>query len=101
MFWLNNDGKWTLEYGRKLITGSKYDVQFSDLKKGYAFGTAIFDNAQTRHSFETGASRLIFAGTTPIATTVTPVATTAAPTPGFEFLFAISAVLFIILSGRR
>jgi len=28
---------WTLEYGRKLNTGSKYDVQFSDLKKEYSF----------------------------------------------------------------
>jgi hypothetical protein len=39
------DGMWTLEYGRKLDTGSQYDVQFSDLKKEYSFGTAIFDNA--------------------------------------------------------
>jgi len=56
------DGMWTLEYGRKLNTGSKYDVQFSDLKKEYSFGTAIFDGAQVRHSYETGVSKLIFAG---------------------------------------
>ncbi len=63
------NGYWTLEYGRRLKTGSIYDVQFSDLKKKYLFGTAIFDNAQTMHSYETGTSRLIFA---PSITVVTP-----------------------------
>ncbi len=51
----------SLEYGRKFNTGSQYDVQFTDMKKEYSFGTAIFDNAQTRHSYETGVSKLVFA----------------------------------------
>lgn len=44
-------GKWTMEISRKLVTGSKFDVQFDDLKKGYGFGLALFDNAQVRHAF--------------------------------------------------
>src|SRR3990172_1835154 len=55
------DGNWTMEYGRKLVTGSQFDVQFSDLRKEYLFGTAVFDNAQTRHSYDNGASTLVFA----------------------------------------
>lgn len=43
-------GKWTLEISRKLVTGSKFDVQFDDLKKAYYFGLALFDNAQVRHA---------------------------------------------------
>jgi hypothetical protein len=35
---------------RKLVTGSKFDVNFDDLKKSYGFGIALFDNAQVRHA---------------------------------------------------
>ncbi len=39
------DGRWTLEIGRKLVTGDKaHDVQFDDLKKIYYFGIAVSDN---------------------------------------------------------
>lgn len=44
-------GKWTYEITRKLVTGSKFDVNFNDLKKSYGFGLAMFDNAQVRHAF--------------------------------------------------
>ena len=44
-------GKWTFEISRKLVTGSKNDVNFDDLKKAYAFGIAMFDNAQVRHAY--------------------------------------------------
>jgi len=47
--WAN--GKWTYEITRKLVTGSKFDVTFDDLKKSYYFGLALFDNAQVRHAF--------------------------------------------------
>ncbi|WP_301101315.1 ethylbenzene dehydrogenase-related protein [Propionivibrio sp.] len=47
--WAN--GKWTIEIARKLVTGSKFDVNFSDLAKTYGFGMAFFDNAQVRHAF--------------------------------------------------
>ncbi|MDP2823165.1 MAG: ethylbenzene dehydrogenase-related protein [Sulfuritalea sp.] len=47
--WAN--GKWTLEISRKLVTGSKTDVNFDDLKKTYFFGIAMFDNAQVRHAY--------------------------------------------------
>ena len=47
--WAN--GKWTIEIARKLVTGSKVDVNFSDLGKTYGFGIAFFDNAQVRHAF--------------------------------------------------
>ncbi len=55
------DGKWTLEWSRKLNTGSSFDVQFTDLAKSYFFGMATFDNAQVRHAFHTGAMELKFA----------------------------------------
>lgn len=46
--WVN--GMWTYEVARKLVTGSKFDVQFDDLNKTYNFGFAAFDNAQVRHA---------------------------------------------------
>lgn len=53
-------GKWMLEIGRKLTTGSDKDVQFSDLTAEYDFGVANFDNAQVRHNFATGVQTLRF-----------------------------------------
>jgi hypothetical protein len=44
------DGVHTSVIARKLVTGSKYDVQWSDLNARYAFGFAAFDNAQVRHA---------------------------------------------------
>jgi hypothetical protein len=55
-----NNGMWTLEFSRKLKTGSKFDVQFDDLSKEYAFGVAVFDNAQVRHAFATQPNKLVF-----------------------------------------
>ncbi|MFC1874063.1 ethylbenzene dehydrogenase-related protein [Chloroflexota bacterium] len=55
------DGKWTVELGRKLSTGSQYDVQYADLTKSYFFGVAVFDNAQVDHSWSNGAYELRFA----------------------------------------
>jgi hypothetical protein len=43
-------GVHTSEVSRKLVTGSKYDVQFSDLNASYGFGFAAFDNAQVQHA---------------------------------------------------
>ena len=54
------NGMRVVEIARKLVTGSEYDVQFSDLKKEYPFGVALFDNAQVRHAFSTGVFRLKF-----------------------------------------
>ncbi len=56
-----NKGKWTTVLARKLVTGSKYDVQFDDLGGTYEFGLAAFDNAQVRHAFHVGALKLNFA----------------------------------------
>lgn len=55
-----NNGGWTLELSRKLVTGSDKDVQFSDLGQAYYFGVSVFDNAQVRHSFQTGVAALKF-----------------------------------------
>ncbi len=96
-----SDGKWTLEYGRKLVTGSQYDVQFSDLKKEYSFGTAVFDNAQTRHSYETGVSKLVFAVVAPVETSPAPTAAATTKTPAFEILAGISALVAALLARRR
>jgi hypothetical protein len=46
---------------RKLVTGSKYDVQFSNLNAQYPFGFAAFDNAQVRHAVHFDAKTLVFA----------------------------------------
>jgi hypothetical protein len=54
------DGVWTLEIARKLQTGSEFDIQFGDLKKEYAFGVAVFDNAQVRHAYSPGVYKLKF-----------------------------------------
>ena len=56
--WKN--GVWTLVMKRKLVTGSEFDVQFDDLKKAYAFGVAVFDNAQVRHAYTPGVLKLVF-----------------------------------------
>lgn len=45
------DGVWTMEMSRKLVTGSKTDVEFDDLSTEYLFGVSVFDNAQVRHAF--------------------------------------------------
>ena len=55
------DGVWTSVIERKLVTGSKTDVQFSNLDDLYGFGLALFDNAQVRHAFHTGSIQLKFA----------------------------------------
>ena len=44
------NGMHTSVISRKLVTGSKFDVQFSDLGARYGFGFAAFDNAQVRHA---------------------------------------------------
>ncbi|MBI2958347.1 MAG: ethylbenzene dehydrogenase, partial [Chloroflexi bacterium] len=54
------DGKYTLEWSRKLNTGSQFDVQYTDLGKTYYFGVAVFDNAQVRHAFSGGVNKLVF-----------------------------------------
>jgi hypothetical protein len=55
------DGVFTSVVSRKLVTGSKYDVQFSNLDAQYAFGFAAFDNAQVRHAVHFDAKYLAFA----------------------------------------
>jgi len=54
-------GKWIAVMSRKLVTGSKFDVQFDSLDATYAFGIAAFDNAQVRHAVHMGALKLKFA----------------------------------------
>jgi hypothetical protein len=45
-----DNGVWTSEVRRKLVTDSKLDVQFKDLAGSYGFGLAAFDNAQVQHA---------------------------------------------------
>jgi hypothetical protein len=54
------DGVRTIVIARKLVTGSEFDVQFDDLKKSYAFGVSVFDNAQVRHAYNPGVLKLVF-----------------------------------------
>jgi hypothetical protein len=55
-----NDGTWTIVFWRKLATKSEFDVQFDDPKKQYAFGLAVFENAQVRHAYIPGVLKLVF-----------------------------------------
>ena len=55
------DGVLTSVLSRKLVTGSKYDVQFSNLDARYPFGFAAFDNAQVRHAISVEPMFLQFA----------------------------------------
>lgn len=55
------DGVLTSVVARKLVTGSKYDVQFNDLSAQYPFGFAAFDNAQVKHAVHFDAKFLAFA----------------------------------------
>jgi hypothetical protein len=50
----------TSVFWRKLVTGSEYAIQFSDMRKEYAFGVAVFDNAQVPHAYTPGALKLKF-----------------------------------------
>jgi len=45
---------------RKLVTGSKFDVQFANMGARYGFGFAAFDNAQVRHATTDDAMFLVF-----------------------------------------
>jgi hypothetical protein len=54
-------GKWTSVMSRKLVTGSKFDVQFDNLGGTYEFGIAAFDNAQVRHAVHFDSLKLKFA----------------------------------------
>lgn len=53
------DGVWTMEWSRKLQTGSKTDIQF-DPKKESFFGVAVFDDAQIGHAVQYGVTKLSF-----------------------------------------
>ncbi len=52
------DGVWTVELARKRSTKSDSDVQFTD-RKEYAFGVAVFDNAQVRHAYTPAVLKMI------------------------------------------
>jgi hypothetical protein len=56
-----SNGVLTSVVSRKLDTGSKFDVQFTDLGARYPFGFAAFDNAQVRHAVHYSAMYLAFA----------------------------------------
>jgi hypothetical protein len=55
------DGVHTSVVSRKLTTGSRFDVQWSDLNARYTFGFAAFDNAQVRHATVDEPLTLVFA----------------------------------------
>jgi hypothetical protein len=55
-----SNGMYTSVVSRKLVTGSKFDVQFADLSARYGFGFAAFDNAQVRHATGDDALFLVF-----------------------------------------
>lgn len=56
-----SNGVRTSVISRKLVTGSKFDVQFDNLAGRYFFGIAAFDNAQVRHATGDDPLVLVFA----------------------------------------
>lgn len=56
------DGRWTLEVRRKLVTedSPEMDIQFTDLNKAYRFGVTAFDNSQIAHIYHKGSIKLVF-----------------------------------------
>ena len=54
------NGMHTAVVSRKLVTGSKFDVQFADMGARYGFGFAAFDNAQVRHATSDDPMYLVF-----------------------------------------
>ncbi|MDP1531591.1 ethylbenzene dehydrogenase-related protein [Rhodoferax sp.] len=54
------NGMHTSVVSRKLVTGSKFDVQFANLSARYGFGFAAFDNAQVRHATSDDPMYLVF-----------------------------------------
>jgi hypothetical protein len=56
-----SNGVHTSVVARKLVTGSKLDVQFDNLGASYLFGFAAFDNAQVQHASGDDALKLVFA----------------------------------------
>lgn len=54
------NGMHTSVVSRKLVTGSKFDVQFANLGARYGFGFAAFDNAQVRHATSDDPMYLMF-----------------------------------------
>lgn len=57
---LHNTGTWAVEIRRRLVTGDPNDVQFDNLTRQYAFGVAIFDNADIEHRYAPMVAKLIF-----------------------------------------
>jgi hypothetical protein len=56
-----SNGMYISVVSRKLVTGSKFDVQFKDLGARYGFGFAAFDNAQVRHATADDPLYMVFA----------------------------------------
>lgn len=56
-----SNGVHTSVVARKLVTGSKLDVQFDNLAGRYLFGFAAFDNAQVQHATVDDPLTLVFA----------------------------------------
>jgi hypothetical protein len=55
-----SNGVHTSVLSRKLVTGSKFDVQFDNLDARYLFGFAAFDNAQVQHATSDDPLTLVF-----------------------------------------
>ena len=55
------NGQYTFEVRRKLVTGSKFDVQFDKADKPYYFSFSAFDNAQVRHAMAGEPYKLVLA----------------------------------------
>jgi len=43
-----DDGLWTLEWSRPLVTGNPFDLQFTDLDKAYLLFVKLFDGGEGR-----------------------------------------------------
>jgi hypothetical protein len=55
-----NDGVWTLEWGRALVNNNPYDLQFTDLSRGYPFFLKVFERVEGRPDPVSATYRLVF-----------------------------------------
>ena len=91
-----NDGTWTSEFKRALVTGNDDDVQFSDLDASYSFSIALMDNSGggADHSTAMMPYALEFAEEVTVSELEINF--------GFVFIFvALGAILTVAASRRR
>jgi hypothetical protein len=89
--WVN--GKWTLEFSRRMNTGNSHDIQFNDLEKSYYFGIAVHDKSEgSSHNTDSAVYKLTFS-----ETDAEPSGETDALSENLPFILSLILLLIIVL----